>query len=296
MPTSGFVREYRGLLMGRSEAAGPIPEGLNRPLRLLEKWMKVAKLKKIARVLGVSAAVVPLLANAASSGSFTASVNNLACTINGNTGSLSAPITGQVWLTPKSGLQIKVPNQTSVVITPSLVTGIYTNNNIDKLNSNSLQNAGLFVQVTIVPTGPVSSPISISPNTTATGGTGTQSLCTLPAGAPAGSVTSCAIYDQRFIQVQSGVLSSLAASCTTDSTGMMSCPSAFSLTESTLSAHAFNWYANLPASGTYNVIVTANLVDPGSQLTSGSSAVCAGPGTVTVTQVNNFSFNTPAQF
>ena len=259
--------------------------------------MRIAKLRRNARLLGVSAALLPLLANATSSGSFTASVDNEACTINGNTGSLSAPITGQVFLTPKTGLQVKVPNQTQVVITPSLVTGLYTYNNITKMSSSSLQNAGLFVQVTIEPTGPLNSPIWIAPNTTATGGTGTPSLCALPAGAPAGSVTSCAIYDQRFIQVQSSVLSSLAASCTTDpNTGMMSCPSAFSLTESTLAAHAFNWYANLPTSGTYNVVVTANLIDPGSQLTSGSSAVCAGPGTVTVTQVNNFSVNTPAQF
>lgn len=259
--------------------------------------MEVTRLRKLGRLLGVSAALIPLFAHATGSGSFTAAVANEACTINGNTGSLSAPITGTVFLTPKSGLQVRVPSQTQVVITPSVVTGIYTYNNIDKMNASSLQNAGVFIQVTIEPAGTLNGPISVAPNTTATGGTGTPTLCTLPAGAPAGSVTSCAIYDQRFIQVQSGVLSSLAASCTTDpNTGMMSCPSAFSLTEATLSAHAFNWYANLPTSGSYNVIVTANLIDPGAALTSGSSAVCAGPGTVTVTQVNNFSVNTPAQF
>lgn len=252
---------------------------------------------RFARVLGLSTAMLPLLADATSSGSFTASVDNIACTINGTDGTLSAPIAGQVYLTPASGLQVRVPTSTQVVISPSLVTGLYTQNKINSQNSSSLQNVGLFVQVTIEPLGGLTAPISISPNTTATGGTNTTSLCTLPAKAPPGSVTSCAIYDQRFVQVQSSVLSSLAASCTTDPvTGVTSCPDAFSLTQSTLAAHSFNWYANLPTSGAYNIIVSANLVDPGSVLTSGSSAACAGPGTVTVTQVNNFNQNTPAQF
>ena len=251
---------------------------------------------RVARLLGVSAAVLPMFAMATSSGSFTASVDNEACTINGVDGTLSAPIEAQVYLTPKTGLQVRVPTNTQVMITPSLVTGLYTQNNINKLNPTSLQNAGLFVQVTIEPTGALSAPIAIAPDTTATGGTGTASLCTLPKGASPGSVTSCAIYDQRFIQVQSSVLSNLASCAVDPVSGLLVCPNAFSLTESTLSAHSFNWYANLPNSGAYNVIVTANLVDTGSVLQSGSSAVCAGPGTVTVTQVNNFNQNTPAQF
>ena len=252
-------------------------------------------MKRVKR-FAAFAVLLPSAALATSSGSFTASVDNEACTINGVDGTLSAPITARVYLTPKAGLQVKVPTNTQVVITPSVVTGLYTQNNINKLNPTSLQNVGLFVQVTIEPTGALSGPISIAPNTTATGGTGTASLCTLPAAAPAGSVTSCAIYDQRFIQVQSSVLSSLATCSVDPITGLQVCPNAFSLTESTLSAHSFNWYANLPNQGAYNVIVTADLVDTGSTLQSGSSAACAGPGTVTVTQVNNFNQNTPAQF
>jgi len=263
---------------------------------MMKRAMMKSGTNGIARLLGVSAAMLPILAAATSSGSFTAAVDNEACTINGVDGTLSAPIAAQVYLTPKAGLQVKVPTNTQVVITPSLVTGLYTQNNINKLSATSLQNVGLFVQVTVEPTAALSGAISIAPSTTETGGKGTPSLCTLPVGAPPGSVTSCVIYDQRFIEVQSSVLSALA-SCTVDPiSGMLICPNAFSLTESTLSAHSFNWYANLPNSGAYNVIVTANLVDTGSVLQSGSSAACAGPGTVTVTQVNNFSQNTPAQF
>jgi len=235
------------------------------------------------------AILAPSAADATSSGSFTASVDNTACTINGTDGTLSPPVVGAVSLTPVAGLQVQVPTNTDVVISPSLVTGLYTDNKITSNNSVSLQNVGLFVQVVIEPTAVLSGSIKIAPNTTATGGTGQASLCTLPAGAPPGSVTSCVIYDQRFIQVSSSVISGLA-SCVALAGG-----TCFELTESTLSAHDFNWYANLPDSGAYNVIVKANIVNTGSTLSGGSVAACAGPGTVTVTQVKNFSQNSPAQ-
>jgi len=237
------------------------------------------------------AILLPSAALATSSGSFTAAVDNTACTINGTNGTLSAPIAGAVYLTPVTGLQVQVPTSTDIVITPSLVTGLYTDNKLSSSNSSSLQNVGLFVQVTIEPTTSLSGPIQISPDTTTTGGTGQPSLCTLPANAPPGSATSCAIYDQRFVQVSSSVISGLASCLLLGPAG-----TCFQLTQATLSAHAFNWYASLPTSGAYNVIVSASLVNTGSTLTSGSAAACAGPGTVTVTQVKNFSQNTPAQF
>ncbi len=238
--------------------------------------------------MAIALAAAPALAT--SSGAFTASVDNDACTINGGTGALSSQLSAPIYLTPKAGLQVQVPTNTYLQISPSLVTGLYTDNNITSKNSTSLQNVGVFVQVTVEPTSAPGANVQLAPNTTATGGTGTTSLCTLPTGAPDGSATSCVIYDQRFIQVSSSVISSLAG-CTALSGG-----SCFELTESTLSAHDFNWYTLLPVSGTYNVIVTASLVDPGSTLTSGSSAACAGPGTVTITQVQDAPQNSPAAF
>jgi hypothetical protein len=246
---------------------------------------------KRAKRYAAFAVLVPSVALATSSGSFTAAVNNTACTINGTSGTVSAPVANTVYLTPAAGLQVQVPASTDVVITPSLVTGLYTDNKLNSTNANSLQNVGLFVQVTVEPTTSLSAPIRLSPNTTATGGTGQPSLCTLPADAPPGSVTSCAIYDQRFMQVQSSVLSGLDSCVALGPSG-----TCFELTEATLSAHAFNWYASLPTSGAYNVIVSASLSNTGSTLSSGSAAACAGPGTVTVTQVKNFGQNTPAQF
>lgn len=234
---------------------------------------------------------LPMVAAATSSGSFTASVDNTACTISGTDGILSAPLTGEVYLTPTTGLQVRVPTNTDVVISPSLVTGLYTDLKVGNTSTSSLQNVGLFVQVIVEPAVPLNggAAVSIAPNTTATGGTGQSSLCALPTDAPTGSATSCVIYDQRFIQVTAGFLSGLSTCTSTDN--------CFELTESTLSAHDFNWYVNLPTSGAYNVIVKTNLMDTGStNSTNGSVAACAGPGTVTVTQVNNFNQNTPAQF
>src|SRR3989442_1863595 len=238
-----------------------------------------------------SAVFLPPAALPRGGGSSPAAVDNTACTINGTNGTLSAPIAGAVYLTPVTGLQVQVPTSTDIVITPSLVTGLYTDNKLNSTNSSSLQNVGLFVQVTIEPTTSLGGPIQISPNTTTTGGTGQPSLCTLPANAPPGSATSCAIYDQRFVQVSSSVISGLASCVLLGTTG-----TCFQLTQATLSAHAFNWYASLPTTGASTLIVSASLVNTGSTLTSGSAAACAGPGTVTVTQVKNFSQNTPAQF
>ena len=175
-------------------------------------------MKRVKR-FAAFAILLPSAALATSSGSFTAAVDNTACTINGTNGTLSAPIAGAVYLTPVTGLQVQVPTSTDIVITPSLVTGLYTDNKLSSSNSSSLQNVGLFVQVTIEPTSSLSGPIQISPNTTATGGTGQPSLCTLPAGAPPGSATSCAIYDQRFVQVSSSVISGLASCVLLGTTG-----------------------------------------------------------------------------
>lgn len=257
----------------------------------MKRWLTALVVASLAVGLAVFQASPAL---ASSSGSFTASVDSEACTINGGSGKLSNPLSSAIYLTPSSGLQVQVPSNTDIVISPSLVTGIYTDNQITNKNSSSLQNDGVFVQVTVEPTFDLGGDkVSISPNTTATGGTGTTSQCNLPTDAPAGSATSCAIYDQRFIEVSSSVISSLAGCSAIATASDNVC---FDLTESTLSAHDFNWYANLPDSGTYTVTVTAALVDPGSTLSSGSSAACAGPGTVTLTQVKNFSQNSPAQF
>ena len=71
---------------------------------------------------------------------------------------------------------------------------------------------------------------------------------------------------------------------------------AFEQIESTLSAHSFNFYVTAPG-GNYEFDVEAQLfVGKNNTAGAGSVAGCFGPGTVTVEQVKNFSFNTPIGF
>jgi hypothetical protein len=71
---------------------------------------------------------------------------------------------------------------------------------------------------------------------------------------------------------------------------------AFEQIESTLSAHSFNFYVTAPG-GNYEFDVNAQLyVGKNNTAGAGSVAGCFGPGTVTVKQVKNFSFNTPIGF
>jgi hypothetical protein len=61
----------------------------------------------------------------------------------------------------------------------------------------------------------------------------------------------------------------------------------FTLVESTLSAHSFNFYISDLAPGTHTIGVSWDIIGG----TSGE-ATCVGPGTLTVQQVKNLNFNT----
>jgi hypothetical protein len=148
-----------------------------------------------------------------------------------------------------------------LVITPSLVTGLFTDNKITSNNSSSTQNVGLEARVEVD-----GSTANVSPEFGSDG----------------------VIYDQRWIQLSSSVLSNLAG-CTALATTTN--PACFELVESTLSAHSFNFYVWNLTPGTH-VIHTDWSIEGG---TSGEAA-CVGPGTVTVTQVKNFSFDSPLGF
>jgi hypothetical protein len=101
-------------------------------------------------------------------------------------------------------------------------------------------------------------------------------------------VTSCVIYDQRFNQISSQLLRQLA--------NLNGFTTAFEQIESTLSAHAFNFYVQAPG-GTYEFEVNAQLfVGNNNTAQTASVAGCFGPGTVTVQQVKDFSFNSPIGF
>jgi hypothetical protein len=235
---------------------------------------------------------------AASSGSFSATEDSTQCTINSSAGTLVGGFgngsgAGTVWEIGGNDISVQVANGagTTLIVTPSLVTGLFTDNQISAKNPTSTQDVGIMVNVSV--TGPNGTAIKIAPLVTAGSGAGnTGGSCTVPAG----GVASCVIYDQRFIQISSAVIASLSA-CTAISASLSGLNACFELIESTLSAHSFNFYVQVPQQGTYNVDVDAQLFI-GSNNTAGAGSVagCAGPGTVTVQQVKNFSFNSTITF
>ena len=253
------------------------------------------------RTLALSSAAVALVtatAYAASSGNFTAGVNNANCTINSSTGGFATGSTsstaGTAWPISTQNLQIQVSsgNGVALEITPSAVTGLYTNNKLQNSGS-STEDVGVQVQVNVAPGvgTTLSGPIKISPNVGGDAGnaTDTGATCVAPVNSPKGTVTSCVIYDQRFIQISSSALQQLATA--SNITGTL-----FQMIESTLSAHSFNFYVQTPNGGNYVVTAQAQLFVGNNNSSPGSVAGCFGPGTLTVQQVNNFSFDTPLGF
>src|SRR5262245_26402582 len=187
---------------------------------------------------------------AQSSGSFSASYAATQCSIADNSGALSPGIAGNSL--PEVQVKVSSGNGVALVITPSLVTGLYTQNKLSQLTPTATQHVGLRVKVLVG-----NSTAGVVPEIT--------------------NNSSGVIYDQRFIQVSSTFLGALTA-CLTD---------CFSLVMSTLSAHSFNFYVSNLAPGTHTIKVMWDMVGGGN-----GEGVCVGPGTLTVEQVKNFNFTT----
>jgi len=213
---------------------------------------------------GIVAGVVIALclagpAFAQSSGSFSASYDATQCAISANNGTLTsnsgATVPGNLGTVT---VKVSSGSGTALVITPSLVTGLFTDNKITNTSNSATQNVGILVTVEVDGT-----TANVVPELGSTG----------------------VIYDQRFIQVSSSVISGLAA-CQA-----LAGATCFELVESTLAAHSFNFYIFGLSTGTHDVAVSWTLIGG----TNGEGA-CVGPGTLTVQQVKNFNFNTPLSF
>ncbi|HEV2828474.1 MAG TPA: hypothetical protein VGW76_12825 [Pyrinomonadaceae bacterium] len=228
-------------------------------------------MKKITQVLtiaAIAALFAPASALAQSSGNFTATVQTTQCRMNTTPG---LPISGG--LNNNNGgtvleTSIQTPNSkfTTLLIRPSLVTGLFTNTgaNTDEYSGNS---AAVKVYVTLD-----GNPV-----------------------APATSGEPGIIYDQRFQQL------SLA-----DATNMSTCTANnncdVDLVMSTLAAHSFDFVAPNVGGGNHKLKVewffectdnTGAVVACQTAYTANTAGACAGPGTVTVTQVKNFSQTAP---
>ena len=205
------------------------------------------KVTCLLAVLFVTALYNSTAVLAQSSGSFSASYGATQCAISNNDGTLTGGIAG----TSLPDVTVKVSSGSGValVITPSLVTGLYTQNKLNQLTTTSTQNVGLRVKVLVD-----NSTANVVPEIGSNG----------------------VIYDQRFIQVNASFLSGLT-------TCLLDC---FQMVQSTLSAHSFNFYVSNLAPGSHTIRVTWDIVGGGN-----GEGTCVGPGTLTVEQVKNFSFN-----
>ena len=200
---------------------------------------------------------------AQSSGNFAADLDTEACTINTATGALTQHQLSTLTTT------IQTPNasQTTLLIRPSLVTGLYTNTQLSKNATTTISSSSAMAAVVV--------------------------HVTLDGHPVAPDLGHGVIYDARFQQVSSNVFDQIAACAT-----LTTAPGCFSdLLLSTLSAHSMDFVAPAVGQGTHTLQVTTELacfvngspVVCTSAFTPNSAGACSGPGTLTVTQVKAFN-------
>lgn len=214
-------------------------------------------MRKLFLSLSLSVALILFLsfgvALAESSGNFAAEINTAACVMDNNNGNLTGGIPVVNWTT-----NIKVPNGsgTSLLITPSFVTGLLTKTKLSTGDLTSSAYAGVEVCVD------------------------------LDEGLVNGqSAAHCVIYDKRFQQLNSNLFTTLLQDCDPVAPEIQLCY--LELVLSTLSAHSFNFVGHNIPGGTRTVTVSVNFID--SDSTGGNAAACIGPGVVTVTQTKVFN-------
>ncbi len=262
-------------------------------------------------VLAVAAPLIVMafgatLAFPQASGNFSAAATQAACTLNTTTGALSPECPGSEsnpneCYTLDAPIKVSNANGLALLVTPSMVTGLYTNTKVNSQLPTASAAVGIRVCLTVT-------------NPDGSAATGAQIIPTDP-----DTGESCVVYDQRFQEISTGLFNEIATcvpaptgqTCTTDadcttvpagSTVYCNNPGGapgggtcqafssncdFGLILSTLSAHAFNFVVTVPG-GSYDVNAVWELFGVS---TTGRSTVgaCVGPGTLTVTQTKVFS-------
>ncbi len=246
-------------------------------------------MKRLVMLFAVGA-FSAVVAFAQASGSFNAAGTNAACAIgeggefNGGAGDLSV-LTTTVQTSNGSGV--------TLLIRPSLVTGLFTDTKIDTSLNSVSADVGIQVCVTID-------------------------------GSTSGILSSpCVIYDERFQQVNSNLFSQLSectaapttTSCASDAdcaglgtgftcsiptgstTGVCVGPNPlcdFDLILSTLSAHSYDFVAQVP-NGLHTIRASWSVIGNGPG-PSARTESCVGPGVLTVTQTKVFHQNGSLSF
>lgn len=195
------------------------------------------------------------MAVAQSSGNFTAQILTTACSIDSN-GNLQNGLAENTVM----NAQIQTPNSgsTALLIRPSLVTGLYTNSKLSASGdlTSATAHAGLRVHVTM-------DGKPVAPDK----GDGV-------------------VYDERFQQLTTNLLTTIQDCTVLNSDGTTSNICYLDLLQSTLSAHSLDFVAPNVGGGNHQLKVWWELMTP---KISGTQAACAGPGVLTVQQVKNFN-------
>ena len=165
----------------------------------------------------------------------------------------------------KTGLKVSSGNGVAIVVRPSAVTGLLTNVSLKGSQGGGTQ------------TGSAQASVTASVKVTAL------------SGQPAPSVTPSVpiTYDDRFLQISTNLFNVLSA-CTVD------VPCFFTLNETTLSAHSFDFLVQNLQSGDYGIEV--DFATSGSITTGGTALECVGPVVITATQVKMFQQSTGITF
>jgi hypothetical protein len=230
-------------------------------------------MKKWLSILGAVAfaATFATAAFADSSGSFSADIATTACTVNNSSGVL----TGNNLGTLTASLQTPSSSQTTILITPSYVTGLYTNTQVSKNSTTSITSSSAFAQIRVhvnIDGSPVAPDLGLG-----------------------------VVYDARFQQLSTNVFDAISACATTTTS-----PGCFiDLVLSTLSAHSLEFVAPNVGGGTHTMTATTEMdcfvnttdgsgvitpvqVACNKAFTANSAAACVGPGVLTVQQTKNF--------
>jgi hypothetical protein len=223
---------------------------------------------QLLTIAAIAALFTTATSFAQSSGNFTSRVQTTQCTMNTVPGSLTAGGLNNNGGGQLLSTTIKTPNSsfTTLLIRPSLVTGLFTNTEVTQAMTTSAQTAAVTVKV-MLDGAPV---------------------------APATTASPSIIYDQRFQQLSAPFFTQLA-----ECTASQNC--SMDLIISTLAAHSFDFVAPNVGGGTHALQVSWEFTcsDPvtgamspancSQTYTANTAGACAGPGTVTVQQVKAFS-------
>jgi len=249
----------------------------------------------VAAVLAVSG-----LAFADSSGNFSATGTSATCVatpaaFDVNAGGFVGNTLSGGTTTMQFSTQVQTPggNGTTLLIRPSMTTGLFTSTKLTTTINNATADVGIMVC------------LYVDPNLDASGNVLSPGLAVNP--------QNCVVYDQRIQQVSNTLFANLA-SCSPTATACAtntdcaalganySCVSgfcqqncSFDILQTTLSAHSFDFVAPV-SNGTHNVVMSWGLIGQNQSTAGGTTAACVGPVSLTVQQVKNFSNSAPISF